>query len=345
MPTSLSIAAPIVLLAPLAVTGGPMFGPEPDATSSRTFRERTSLDLESIEGSIAGNPLPLDQVEVELEQSRVVTAEDTYQRCEKGMPCELVRSFDDVAATLRFDVTTPEGKVERADLSCDHPLAKEEVAFVWDEDEDAALARFVDGKDDDAGLLDALSIDMDMAACFGADERAEGDRWEVEPGDFLALTNPSGIGWVPLELGDAKPSIGFLVTGLISCRDAFLEPEGTVELWWKSTRDVDGRRCAVFDLDVELSSTADLTRALEEDIRPLVADLGEELRTIETLQASIQLAGEGELVWDLDGRCLHAIELELENTTELAITGDAEGNPLELELVLKGESALWVSPE
>ncbi|MEL6713796.1 MAG: hypothetical protein AAFP86_08485, partial [Planctomycetota bacterium] len=37
----------------------------------------------------------------------------------------------------------------------------------------AALARFADGKEDEAGLLDALRIDMDLAACFGADERAE----------------------------------------------------------------------------------------------------------------------------------------------------------------------------
>ncbi len=326
------------------------FAPKPGKEVTRTFSEATHLELESVSMEFGGEARPMDDLEIKLDHGRAVTVKDVYGDSENGVPRSLRRTFEDVSSTIVLDLVDPEGDTEAADIEGEHGLTGMTVAFVWNDEAGVAEPSFDEDAAGDADLLEGLRIDMDLVGLLAPDAATgaeKGARWDVEPAAFLELTRPGGLVDVPFEAEEDEADVGLFLTCLLSCRDSLEEPEGEVEVFWKSTREVDGVLCAVGDLDVDISGTADLTERLLGSISDQLPGIVEEVDFLDTASATVELSGEGEFVWNLAENCLHSVSIELQNTTTLSIEGSVDDGPgdVGLTLVLMGESSFEVGTE
>lgn len=326
--------------------GDVTFAPKEGSEATKTFRERTELQLESAEMSMGDQEMPADQLGFEIVQGRSVEVTDTYGATANGAPTELRRKFGNVGATIEMDLSGPDGEPETADIEAEYELTGETVEFAV-KDGETVVTFAKDSEDADEELLDGLVVDMDLCEMMRGSEgeaHEEGDRWNADPETFLALTRPGGVGFVPFEPADDEHTVGLFVTGLMSCRDAFANPDGDVELYWKGTRDIDGVRCAVLDLDVDLTGATDLTDLMLEDLRACLPELGDDAEFAQVCEATVSLDGEGELIWNLEANRLHTVEIELDNETIFDISGSVGDDGMEISVILTatGTSAFSV---
>lgn len=324
--------------------------PEPGAKVTRTVSEATSLSLKDAAVTIGGQDLPTDVLTLSATHARTVKVADVYGETVDGELRSLGRAFDAVSARIEVDAVTPEGKAESAKVEAEHPLTDLEVDFAWDEKEEAVTAEFAEGSDGDEELLEELRVSMDLASLLEATseddgERGPGSRWTVDPAVLAELASPGGVGFVPFEVEDDSQTLSLYLASLLSCRDLLREPTGEVEVLWKSTREIDGERCAVLDLDVDVKERRDLTERLRGSVLPALPTVTEELEIFEQVFADLALEGEGEVFWSLEQRRLRSVVLPMEMVVVFDATGVTEGQDLEVTLELEGETELRLATE
>ena len=180
-------------------------------------------------------------------------------------------------------------------------LEDETVTYTWDEDEEAYAAS---GEDLDEELLDDLGYDLDFTALLPSGAVDEGDEWELEPETFTAA-----IGFlesIPLEYPEPEGAEEFEEVHGEGVE--FIEPEieeetdGEITLTFRGTREADGVKLAVIEIEGEIETERVIEHTQEFD----------EGTHSSTNEAADTVTYEGELLWDLEHGHLFSLELEIE---------------------------------
>lgn len=313
------------------------WAPEDGSVLGTTLFERAGWELESMEQSAGGRPVPVEPPDLRAQVVRRLVVVDTIEGDEDG-PGRIRRSLETVAGELALEISAGGGG-ETHDVVLESPLESEEVTWVRDDEGGWELDEADAAREELAGLR----ADLSQACLLPGGPVEEGDSWAFE-GDLLPLLGQGGDPLLePLEL---SPSTALMeqvdvVAAALLVLAAAEEAYGEVSATWSATREEDGRRLAVIDLEVDGSCTSE---AGEDVLRMLEAAGGETDRDELELSLATEFSGEGRLVWDLDGRRFRALELDLDLDARAEMTwvqdlGGARG-PVEIGFALSGSSRI-----
>jgi hypothetical protein len=343
--SSASLPLALLLLAPAALAPEDELRAAPKEGSSlrKTFRERTTWRLESMEQVLDGAPLANPVPEMLGSVSRELVVADVVRKAGGAAPLELAREYESVRGQAQLDF---EIDVEEQSFTLD--LASElEGARVLFERAGAgaeAQAKAEPGASAPAGLLGGLREDLDLRAFVTEEGVAEGDWWKVDAAALADVLAPGGELGLALEKGAVRPeqlmvldASEVVATTLCALSETAGELEGEVLCTWTETLERDGRKLAVIELDWQSASRGEagpeLARRLE------TAGL-ETMREDLTLDLAFSTKGEGQLVWDLAAGRARSLALELESQVEVAFAFTAQGAEAQFGFGLEARSTI-----
>jgi len=329
------------------------FSPASDTEVTKTF---------VIHGNWSSDEVTLDvsdgrdaDIMIEAEWTRSVEVTDTYVSASEGRPTELRRTFEEIGDELQYELEVEADGFEFSEAPSGErtsELTGEIVSFTWDDEDESYRVAFVD-EDADEDLLENLVEDMDLRALLPEDEVAEGDRWEPDAAAVAALFLPGGdLSFETDVASDGTPPeilIAGLAPALLTDLDLLIGTldDGEVKAVYSGTREEDGERLAVIELEVEFETSRDVSEVMQAMLEPL----SEELPGIELERADLEFTfeGEGRLLWNLSAGHVHSFELEGDATATLerTVSLDMGGEVVEIMTLidLSGELQLRVSAE
>ena len=325
------------LLAMRPVADELTFSPEEGSSLSKTFEMSLSLALDDAMMLVDGN----DMAEVLLAQEPSVDAtftwsiEDTYEEMGDGRPTKLLRTFTE--AGMEYDTGDDSGSESMEDLE------GKSIRFTWDDEEDGYIAEFADEEEGDEDLLNGLGEDMDLRALLPGEGVSIGDTWEVDlindvlmPG--MDLTSAMDSSEIPPE---AEPLIAFIEGEIENLIESM-----TLSCEYMGSRDEDGVQVGVVGLSLECTYSVSLVDLIADmvSMAPVEIEMETEYADIE-----FELAGEGELLWDLAGGHVSSFGLESDMACfiDAAMSADVGGQMSEQEasIELSGSMAWSATAE
>ena len=311
------------LLAMRPVADELTFSPEEGSSLSKTFELSLSLALDDAMLLVDGN----DMAEMVLSQEPGVDAtftwsiDDTYEEMGDGRPTKLLRTFTE--AGMEYDTGDDSGSESMEDLE------GKSIRFTWDDEEEGYIAEFADEEEaGDEDVLNGLGEDMDLRALLPGDGVSVGDTWEVDlVGDVLMpgmdLTSAMDSGDIPPE---AEPLIAFLETEIENLVESM-----TLSCEYMGSRDEGGVQVGVVGVSLECTYSVSLVDLIADMVSnaPVEVALDTEYADIE-----FELAGEGELLWDMAGGHISSFGLESDMACfiDAAMSADMGGQMSEQEV-------------
>jgi hypothetical protein len=314
------LALPLLALAP--VSDELAFRPKADAEVAKELAIELELGLDDFTLSINGQDIgsegmgDMDDAHVLLNVDLGVT--DKYVQVKDGAVRELLRTFDAIA--LRAELG-PESQ-DNTDVDA---FEGKTVRFLWDDEKKEHVKSVVDAAGEEA-LLAGLEADMDLTRLLPEKKVSDGDTWDVK-GDALAdLFFPGGSFPVTEEDGESgsDEALDGLLEELVKKLGAI-----TVHCTYKGAHE-DGK-VKVGEIAFRFDGKADLDLAgmLEDAI---AEDAPEEVPDLE-ITSTLELRGEGKLLWDLASGHLHAYEMssDLGLEADIGATLEQQGQSLEMK--------------
>jgi hypothetical protein len=290
------------------------FAPKDGTKLTKTYELTMVSELDDMQALMNGEESPMmPSMEMTTTTSLKLVVTDEYVSVKDGAPRKLVRTFDnldhEVAMPMSMEMM---GETMEVDMHATgtSPLEGKQVTFTWDADAGVYKKAYPEGDDGDVDLLDALAEDMDLRAFLPSGAVAEGDSWDVEPQAVLDALFPGGDLAFHMESdGDEAPMGGGGADSFPPPSAVWQDLDGSsVSAKFAGTREVDGQRVAVIEIEVELEGTGDLTDFMAEQI----AEQMPEGIEAEVGGADVESAIEakGELLWNLSAG--HAVSLSFE---------------------------------
>ncbi len=318
----------------------------PEAKSSVTKTCLTDLEVSVSDFTLVLTPADLEvpEMTVDTRWTRKVRVTDDYLSTKDGRPRELERTYDEIAFELECELTVDDqGNTGEGSGAGTSEIAGKEVRFVWDEGDEDYDKSYV-GEEGDVDLLDGLAEDMDFRALLPEDEVDPEEEWEIAPTDFLATIVPGGDLGIEMELDPPEGDPRLDIVGIDPRTSAELadflggDTSGEVTAKYGGTREEDGRKLAVIDLEVDVASEKDATDTMTERWGDDPAGDGTEL-TMEKAAFGLELEGVGELVWDVGAGRIHSYRFQgdIHLTLEESFSVDDDGNLIEVECMLELE--------
>lgn len=304
------LAAPLLLAFALP-SDDVSFHPKAGSQVKKKLEVTIELKPESLELSLNGDPMPdgdIDGLDESLLIELAIGVTEKFVETKDGRPTDLLRTFDELS------LSTKAGS-ERDDAPDFDRLEGKTVRFHWKDEGDTYERSFHESEGDDVLLLN-LSDDMDLRALLPGKNVAEGDTWEVPGAKLLPLFLPGGL---PGEIatdegaGPLRAALEEVQGGLLK-----LVEDGKVTCKYAGARDEGGTRVAEIHFTLAGRGDVDLSKAFES----LAQD--EEVKPEVEATASVELDGEGKILWDLAAGRVHAFEMRLESKIDLDVTAEAE---------------------
>ncbi len=309
-----------------AVADDLSFHPAKDAKSQKELRIEGEFRVKEASLTVNGEPLPgemLDQItSQEILISLAVDATETFLATKDGAPTDLLRSYDKLESKMEVgdETKSPEKANE---------LEGKIVRFQWDEKASEFKKSFHESKGDDA-LLEDLIDDMEVRALLPSKKVAEGDTWEVEADQMLALFFPGGVAANAGDSGGEGPDMGEMSEEMAKqMEEAFKAFK--VTCIYKGTRDAGGTKVGEITFAYDGKASLDLDPILEK----VQESFGEGAPEMDfNATASMSLKGEGVLLWDLATGVMHSYEMKsnLGLDVNIQVHGDQEGQQFEVSL-------------
>lgn len=315
-----SLFAP-VLLALTLPSDDVSFRPTAGSELKKELKIEVALQPANLQFTMNGESMPADSI-AGLDESATVklvaSVTEKYVEAAKGRPIDLLRTFDDLS--LAFESGSE--KEEAPDFD---RLEGKTIRFQWKEDGETYERSFHESEGDEV-LLTNLSDDMDLRVLLPAKAVADGESWEVPGARLLPLFLPGGLPGEVVAEDDAD-----------SARAAWDEVQGQLgqllehlklTCKYQGARDEAGVRVGVIHFTFTGKSPLDLSKAFES-----LAEDDEVKPTIDA-SASVDLDGEGDLLWDLSAGRVHALDMTLESKIGLSVKAEAdvEGETFQFEI-------------
>jgi len=293
------------------------FAPAAGARVEKTFEQELSLSQVG-HTTVVDGETQSEEGGQELSQHLALTLVDEYVAVAEGHPTELRRRFDSLTMTSKQNEPNPLAQPSRGlDLTLKSPLEGRTVVFRHEDDSADPTRALVDegGELDATGdVLAGLTEDTDLRAFLPpSPEVAAGARWSIDPGGLARVLAPAGdLRFEPLA-SSLPPAIELPADVGSSPLDGWVsgEVEGAALATFRETAVVDGHRCAVIDVELELSSSRDTTESAREKFAAVpLPDDGETAIELDFSEAVCVLQGGGELVWDLEAGRFRSLTLD-----------------------------------
>lgn len=320
------------LLALKPVADSLSFHPDEGSSLEKTFGLSLELNLEDATMLVDGNDMGgmiLNQFPgVEAKVTTVV--QDTYEKMGEGRPLDLVRLFESMM--VEYDAGEQSGTESNDDLE------GVKVRFTWDDEDGSYRVSAEDDAAVDEEVLNGLGEDMDLRGLLPGDDVSEGDTWELE-GDAIwsvlmpgmDLGNMMASAEVPEE---AQPIMSFLEDELGNLMSDF-----TFSCEYKGQREEDGVTVGVVAVTLELTHSIDLIPMIKEMLsaQEVPVDVNVEYADVE-----LEMSGQGEMTWNLEGGHVHAFDLDTDASLYLdsAASVDMNGQVQETEASFEFSSAM-----
>jgi len=310
--TSLPVFSGLALL--LASPGSideAAFSPRSHLILTKTYTEATSLEVDSFEITMNGEPMQQEVPEASVEARRRIVFADEYASVEEGKILILERAFEELEGTTA--VALLEGDEEhQARHASEFEGAL--VRFEWDADEEAYVRSFEEGGSGDDEHLAALDLDTDLTGFLPEGGVASGDTWTVDASALNGVFAPSGdLRLLGEDLGDAaytfldkEAMFAAMQTSLGEISDAW---EGEIEATYVGSAEEDGMNVGTIELAIDVTVEADLLGGLKRTIEHLGSG---DADVFQALDMDWTLSGTGVLKWDLDAGHARGFTLDAE---------------------------------
>lgn len=322
-----------LLTAALPAADGLRFAAEAETSVAKQVSSEIGLELLSGTMRMGDMEMPApDGFELVIAHSIAMRIDDRYASTGDGRPVRLERSYGEVEAGFRAEVTEETGEEDLVEDDLESELDGEGVAWTWDPDEEDWVATSLDEDRPLADeLLDALHFDLDGLGLLPEAEVAEGESWEV---DAAALTAILGLGSDLALQPTAGDMADEMVPAVMCASPAFGCESISGELTASYVETIDeGGRFARIELAGELSGEGEPTAMMMAYTDALG---GEGAMTEASVETDLEL--EGELVWNLDEGRVESLVLEGPLDLTLMVGTEENGMSMELELEFEGQA-------
>jgi len=314
------------------------FHPADGLSVTRTYSQKTELTLDDMEMTLNGQPSPM-QVEMEMNMNLTshVVVSDAFSKVSEGRPSKLVRSYDELAQQSDFKVeiqNMPQGNQEHS-VKAESELQGKKVAFTWDADTSSYKTAF-EGEGD-AALLEGLEEDMDLGVLLPTSEVKENDSWDIDVKRLRTLLAYGGnLKLKPTEGAEGAQGMPGMdnMTDFSSIFGELLE--GTAKGEYRGTRDVDGVKCQVIHVKLDVNASADISDKVQKAMKNMPNEQIKSIK-VERMDLEMDLDGEGDLYWNPALGVAHSFELT--GTTNLnmdmGMAVSASEQPMNIEQSFK----------
>jgi len=302
------------------------FHPKAGSEVKKKLEIELEFKPESIDLTMNGEPIPDESVDGLDEAMRIelaVGVTEKFVESKDGRPVDLLRTFDELSLAMKAGS-------EKQDAPDFDRLEGKTVRFHWKEEGEAYERSFHESEGDDVLLLN-LHDDMDLRALLPAKKVSEGDTWEVPGSKLLPIFLPGGLpGGIATDdaagtfrdaLEEIQTEFGKLVeSAKLSCK-------------YTGSREEEGARVAEFRFTLTGRGDIDLSKAIES----MVED--EEVKPKVDATATVELTGEGSVLWNLEAGRVHAFEMRLESKIGLDVKAEADMEGESLQFAIDGRIA------
>ncbi len=210
------------------------------------------------------------------------------------------RTFRELSQTRTMESELAPEPTEEERIS---DLEETTVVFKWDADEEEYELEFELDEGLDESLLEHLVEDTTLRGFLPEEEVEEGDSWEVDIEAYINAMWPGGVlGFYEEQAGPDEQRLEMTLALLE-------EVQGSIEATYQGTREEDGVRVAVIEVEIEAKTSAE-------------AEMEDERMGEYTQFVSLERTVEGEILWDLEGQRLYGFfgEAEGEEVNEMRST-------------------------
>lgn len=312
IPVRLACAAALAvpfLAASRPALEAPTFHPREGLVLDKRFE--VALEMEVDDGSIrvhGGTTKFETRVPSGLKASVAcdLAVSDTYESMSARRPLSLLRRFEGLELAWRAG-----GEEVGSDALERHRDAS--VRFRWNEKEERYDASF-DHVDGEGEMLAWFREDADLRGLLPARAVEVGASWNVERAALAEVLLPAlsldVLKQASAQLQDDE-TLAALATSLGELGKGI-----TTECTWRGVSTVDGKRLGRIDVQVRGKPKVDLADAIakafegEDELRP------------REVEVALEIDGQGELLWDMDGG--HFARFDLKSDLEVSLDAELE---------------------
>ena len=325
------LACLALLLLPAApATDTLAFAIAPKTTLVKCFDSRWVEHSKDLRVKVNGKAPPKGMIhDVELADtwSSRLRVRDEYLALVAGRPVKVKRTYEEIASRLdQREGSGADGEEHAFPRTSE--LEGQTVDFRWDE-KAAKYAVQPESKKIEAAAVAGLEEDLDWRALLPKEKVTEGKSWEL---DASVLRGVVGLPGGMLRLRTEAEQDAFLTEELdAKLREAL---KGKGKATWTETREEDGVRCAVIEIEAQV------------DCEGQVPTKAGETGSYQGARAKFEL--KGDLLWDLKGGHFQSARFErrVERTNTLLLITTDSGTRREYsqETDYEGEGTLkaWI---
>ena len=316
------------------------FTPAEGVTVTKTFTSNTELDIDDMTALMNGGPSPMPEMEMSMSMTQTVTITDEYLAMADGQPAKLARTYDAIGTDLEMDVNAG-GDAQSPSGSGSSPLEGSTVVFSWNAETETYDTAFAEGEEGDAELLENLAEDMDLRGLLPTDELAEGESYDIDVAAFADVIAAGGDLKIEMEIDGEAGGAGMDPEMMTDFRKFFDELiEGSATGKYVGTREVDGVKVAVIEIEVELNASADMSEMAAES-------MGEEMpegveMNIDRMDVEMSYEGTGELHWNMAKGIIHGLSMnaEMGMNMDMAMGISMSGQEMEISMEMAMSGAV-----
>ncbi len=317
LPILLAGVAGLVGVAALTPATDLTFHPAESTTLTKNYTVSMDFALDDMVLTMNGEEMDPAMMGIDLDDaSGEVTATlsftDEYVSMDGARPKELKRTFS--AMSAEYSSGSGESGSENND-----EIEGKIAVFKLDEESGAYIVTDEEGEDVDE-KMQILAMDTDLTIFLPTGPVEEDATWTVEGKDLLGVFVPGINIDKAMSLLDeeaANNDAPFSPSDFL----AFAEELGSIECTYKGTKEVDGVTLQVISLVPTIEASIDLTDMLAEIIDQVAQ--GQEVDVSATV--TLEGTGSGELLWDAETGHFREYTLNIELTTLLDGSGEAQG--------------------
>lgn len=300
------------------------FAPAAGSKLTRTIENKTEFSLDDMSVKMNGQDSPMmPEIEMTMTQSQHVVVTDEFTKMREGAPKILRRSFDTLDSQMsveaKIDIMGQKQEQNHSGKGSSE-LAGKTVVFTWN-DEAKEFQTAFDPAESKSELLKGLQEDMDLRVLLPENEVKEGEEWEIDVKQLAKVIAPGGdLKIKPEEQSGAESPMGMGdMSGLSGLSDWLGESmEGSAKGKFTGMRTVEGHAFAVIAIDVKAKGAKDLTEiartALEKAKRE---EMNMEMKSVDV---EFEIAGQGELLWDVEGGHVHSFDFSGPSSAKIDIS-------------------------
>ncbi|QDV08888.1 hypothetical protein Poly30_44430 [Planctomycetes bacterium Poly30] len=350
--TAATLSVPAVALSFLVGFSGSStdkiaFTPAEGVTVTKTFTTTTTMEMDDMTALMNGGPSPMPEMEMSMEMAQSVTVTDEYVSMADGKPKKLARTFDAIGSDLEMEVNAG-GQAQSPNGSGSSPLEGSTVVFTWNAETEEYEIAFAEGEEGDVDLLEGLKENMDLRGLLPKEELAEGDAYDIDLSAFVDILSPGGNLKLEMEIDGEAAGSGMdpeMMTDFSKFFEDLLEGSATGK--YVGTRDVDGVKVAVIELNVEIDASADMAELAAESMGDEMPE-GIEM-SIDHVDVEMSYSGTGELLWNMSKGVIHSFEMnaDMEMNMDMGMNMAMGGQEMEIsmEMAMSGSVKNTVTTE